>query len=146
MVSIIQCNTSYFPSLSFDSLRHVSHHERINISLSRRKVRGLRQLCNKKMWKLLKWNRYLLFLSRGRTDPNIKRHNHLLFYLCWLSLVTKLNMESIQLIGDFKWNCSCPTPESLPKPPQSACEKQTIELLLFTRSSIKLCYPFKFPC
>lgn len=35
-------------------------------------------------------------------------------------------MESIQLIGDFKWNCSCPAPESLPKAPHSDSEKQTI--------------------
>lgn len=46
---------------------------------------------------MLKWNRFYFGVEAGLTQ--ISETNHLLFYLCWLSLVTELNVESIQLIG-----------------------------------------------
>lgn len=53
------------------------------------------------------------------------------------SLVTELNMESIELIGDLKWNCSGPVTELLPKlQSYSTNGKQRIELYLLPQRLI----------
>lgn len=115
-----------FSHPTFDALLYLSHclnisvrrSTRITVTIKKKRCKvaveaGMEVLCLKQEWP-----------------------KYLVFHLYWSSLETKLNMESIQLIGDFKWNCACPVTVS--KLPCSSSRKQMIVLSISAASNERL--------